>query len=126
MSKSEQTPNPYQSPQAQSSDQNLVGSHRSNAAGSIFMFVAGLVLFALSVCPVFIAGIDWFLVPHPYVWHLPFVVVAFFVFATGFTSLFHLTYLLNGWPKQQFVGLFAIGTAIVADGCALAVLVSLT
>ena len=86
------------------------------------MILVGAFFCVMSFYAVFGHGVSGFVSSYRSVGWFSVAFMVFYGFAGGLTSVFHLTYLLRGWPKQAMAGIYAIGIALGLAGTVVAVM----
>jgi hypothetical protein len=119
-------PNPYKSPNAAEHAETEAQEERRGVAFSLFMIVVGAFFFVVSFYVVLGHGIDALLSSYHKIGRFSFAFMVFYGFVGGFTSVFHLSYLVRGWPKQHSAGMYAIAVALCLAGLAVALMDRIT
>jgi hypothetical protein len=115
-------PNPYQPPHEPAEPPAPQLGHRDVVPMSIFMIISGAFFCVASFYVLLGQGIDSFLASYRSVGRFPLAFMIFYGCAGGLTSLFHLSYLIRGWPKQHLAGVYAIVLALGLTGLAMAIM----
>lgn len=95
---------------------------RRRVLTSVLMVVVGISFCVASFFVIFGHGLDALTSTYRTLGTFPFAYMFFYGCAGGLTTLFHLSYLIRGWPQQHLAGLYAIGLALALTGLAAAIM----
>lgn len=115
-------PNPYQAPLVPAELPVPARGQRQGVLVSLVMIAVGLFFCAASFYVILGQGVDALVASYRSLGWFPVAFMAFYGSAGGLTSLFHLSYLLRGWPQQHLAGAYAIGLALLLASLAVAIL----
>lgn len=115
-------PNPYEPPLEPVQPQVGERDQRSGVLTSLLMIVVGAFFCVTSFYVILGHGWEALLSCYPTLGRFPVAYMVSYGFAGALTTLFHLSYLIRGWPQQHLAGLYAIVLAIGLACLAIALL----
>lgn len=114
-------PNPYEAP-LEPAPRVRASGQREGVGVSVFMIIAGAFFCVASFYAILGQGIGPLVANYRHLGWFPVAFMVFYGSAGGLTSLFHLGYLLRGWPQQHLAGMYAIGLALGLASVAIAIM----
>ena len=86
------------------------------------MIIVGVIFCVASFYAVFGEGAAALISGYRSLGPFSFAFMVFYGFAGGLTSVFHLSYLVRGWPEQLLAGVYAIAIALSLAALSVAVM----
>ena len=115
-------PNPYEPSHLPAEAPARERGQREGVPISAFMIVAGAFFCVASFYAILGHGVEALLSSYRSLGWFPVAFMVFYGCAGGLTSLFHLLYLLRGWPQQHLAGVYAIVLALALAGLTVAIM----